>query len=185
MAMLVMAVTMVSFNTFADDGELVPQPLFEHKLSCKSETKRSICFNRAIKYSHPDAYLFEFTVNFDLDESKVTKAIELSLKQTSMMLNPLAARFYQYESPIIELINQTKYSATDIIVSFKTVSRGDVYSSYFLPLIEEGDIVLFSGTFRGATDIYNLLKSQCNRHSKLAPPYRHNGSTCVLQNSSP
>nr|WP_321277955.1 hypothetical protein [uncultured Vibrio sp.] len=180
---LVMTMIMVSFSSLAGDGVLVSHPQFLQKLGCENELKTSICFNRAVKYSHPEAYFFEFTVNFDLDKSKVTEAIELSMEQVSTMLNPLTSKFYQFDSPLIELIDQTKYSAQDMIVAFRTHNRGDVYSSYFVPLVRDGDIVLFSGTYMGDEDIYQRLKNQCNTHSNEAAPYQYNGSTCILHSN--
>lgn len=175
-------IALSSFTIFASDGVVVPQPQLMEKLGCGVAATESICFKQATKYSNPDAYIFEFKVDMDLDDNKVSEAVELSMEQVSTMLNPRTSKFYKFDSPLVELIDQSEYSASEIIILFKTYNKGKVYSSYFLPLTSDGETALYSGTFTGSISVYDLLKNRCNQESFDEVPYQYNGQTCLLKN---
>lgn len=176
-------VTLFSFTILANDERVVSQPELAKRLGCGTVVGKSICFKKAVRYSSPEAYLFEFKVNMDLDEENVLEAIKISIKQVSAMINPMTSKFYDREPALIGLLDQSKFSANEIITSFKTYNRGYVYSSYLVPLISDDEIALYSGTYAGDIDLYDLLKNRCDEKLFKDVPYQHDGETCLLKSS--
>jgi len=176
-------VTLFSFTILANDERVVSQPELAKRLGCGTVVGKSICFKKAVRYSSPEAYLFEFKVNMDLDDSKVIEAIDLSMEQVSAMLNPMTSKYFRLDSSFVDSINQDEYSADEIIISFKTYNREKVYSSYFLPLTTDDETALYSGTYAGDIDLYDLLKNRCDEKLSKDVPYQHDGKTCLLKSS--
>ncbi|WP_162812873.1 hypothetical protein, partial [Vibrio cholerae] len=107
------------------EGVIVNQPKLEIGLRCDNTASVSlICLSSIIWYESPGAYIYKFRIKSNYNEL-VRELINVNIRQVSSQLNPLTARFYNVEPLLIDKINQEKYSANDIIVSFDIDNGGD------------------------------------------------------------
>ncbi|MCE0494157.1 hypothetical protein [Vibrio salinus] len=156
-ALCILLFLMPCFKAFSEEV-VVPQHTLEKNLGCNTKPGQSICFVNAVKYIKNDLYVLEFRVKFDVEPKDIFKTIRLNMTQISIMLNPMTARHYGVKFPSSKIVDENIYPASDIVVFFQVMNRGEQYVSYIYPVEKEGATIIYSKIFVGDYSVLKLLE---------------------------